>query len=123
MVLAGLVLSVSGGPALAQNDDFEREPINYSKTTPDNALSRLQQRLDSGKTVPVYEDQMGYLRWLLRELQVPESSQMLVFSKTSVQRQRIAPKTPRAIYSGSRLGCTQPGMSKPAEDVLGRDLS
>jgi hypothetical protein len=35
---------------------------------------------------------------LLRHLQVPESSQVLVFSKTSLQRDRISPKTPRAIY-------------------------
>jgi Protein of unknown function (DUF3072) len=26
-------------------------------------------------------------------------------------------------YSGSRLGCTQAGMSKPTEDVLGGDLT
>jgi hypothetical protein len=31
-------------------------------------------------------------------LDVPESSQVLVFSKTSLQRERISPKTPRAIY-------------------------
>ena len=29
---------------------------------------------------------------------MPESSQVLVFSKTSLQRERISPKTPRAIY-------------------------
>ncbi len=31
-------------------------------------------------------------------LDIPESSQVLVFSKTSLQRSRITPKTPRAIY-------------------------
>jgi hypothetical protein len=35
---------------------------------------------------------------LLKELNVPVSSQVLVFSKTSLQRERICPKTPRAIY-------------------------
>jgi len=34
----------------------------------------------------------------LRELNVPESSQVLVFSKTSLQRGRISPQMPRAIY-------------------------
>ena len=29
---------------------------------------------------------------------MPESSQVLVFSKTSLQRERISPRTPRAIY-------------------------
>ena len=35
---------------------------------------------------------------MLDALKVPKSSQMLVFSKTSFQRERIAPKTPRAIF-------------------------
>ena len=40
----------------------------------------------------------GYLRSLLKGLEVPESSQVLVFSKTSFQRERISPETPRALY-------------------------
>ncbi len=98
VVLAGVVGLTSAGTALAQGDDLEREPINYSKTTPDNRISRLQQQMDSGRVHLVHEGQLSYLRSLLKELQVPESSQMLVFSKTSLQRQRIGPKTPRAIY-------------------------
>jgi hypothetical protein len=35
---------------------------------------------------------------LLNELKVPSSSQTLVFSKTSLQRHRIEPRSPRAIY-------------------------
>jgi hypothetical protein len=38
------------------------------------------------------------LKALLRELRVPPSSQVLVFSKTSFQPARISPRTPRAIY-------------------------
>jgi hypothetical protein len=41
---------------------------------------------------------LGYLRSLLQELRVPETSQLLVFSKTSCQRERISPKSPRAVY-------------------------
>src|SRR5262249_17827271 len=64
----------------------------------DNAVTRLQQRLQSGEVRLNFDDDHGYLRSVLRALDVPESSQMLVFSKTSLQRQRIAPKTPRAVY-------------------------
>jgi hypothetical protein len=78
--------------------DLERPPINYEKSTPNNAVSRLQQRLDDGKAALAYDDDFGYLPALLRELNVPKSSQMFVFSKTSLQRQRIGPKTPRAVY-------------------------
>jgi hypothetical protein len=79
-------------------DDFDREPIRYSASNPNNIVSRLEERLQTGKARLTYEEHFGYLRSLLRELNVPQSSQMLVFSKTSFQRNRIAPKTPRALY-------------------------
>jgi hypothetical protein len=84
-------------PALG-SDDFERDPIAYSRTSPDNCVTRLQERIDAGLSRPVFEKDRGYARWLLGELHVPQSSQVLVFSKTSLQRNRIAPKTPRALY-------------------------
>jgi hypothetical protein len=92
-------LLVLGGLGTAA-DEFEREPIRYSSAAPGNRVSRLQERLDSGKAKLTYDKQTGYLRSLLAELDVPVSSQMLVFSKTSLQRQRIAPSTPRAVYFG-----------------------
>jgi hypothetical protein len=81
-----------------QADEFERAPIRYSKTEPDNRVSLLQQRLDDGTTKLEYEDHFGYLRSVLKELDVPLSSQTLVFSKTSLQSRRIWPQRPRAIY-------------------------
>ncbi len=80
--------------------DLDREPINYSTADPHNVVERLQERLHDGQAQLTYEEGTGYLRSLLRELKVPLSSQMLVFSKTSLQRQRINPRTPRAIYFG-----------------------
>ncbi len=82
----------------ARGADLDREPILYSSAPDDNAVSRLQKRLNSGETKLTYEENFGYLRSLLRELRVSESSQVLVFSKTSLQRNRIGPKTPRALY-------------------------
>lgn len=83
---------------LYAQDDFDRAPIAYSQTAPDNAISRLQQRLQLREARLQYEEPWGYLRSLLQELDVPVSSQTLVFSKTSLQRSRIAPRTPRALY-------------------------
>ncbi|MDB5386137.1 MAG: hypothetical protein JWM11_1783 [Planctomycetaceae bacterium] len=79
-------------------DDFDREPINYATSQPDNHVSRLQQRMDQGTAKLKYAGAGGYLQSVLEELQVPVKSQTLVFSKTSLQRQRIAPMTPRALY-------------------------
>jgi hypothetical protein len=80
--------------------DLDREPINYASAQPHNAVERLQERLDDGRAKLNFEEGTGYLPSLLRELNVPLSSQMLVFSKTSLQRQRINPRTPRGIYFG-----------------------
>jgi hypothetical protein len=78
--------------------DIEQQPIRYSEAVVDNPVTRLQRRIDSGAFRLPYEENFGYLRSVLRALSVPDSSQMLVFSKTSLQRDRIGPRTPRAIY-------------------------
>ncbi len=79
-------------------DDFDRPPIEYSTSTPDNRVSQLQASLDRGERTLEFGQKHGYLPALLKALDVPISSQMLVFSKTSLQRSRIAPRTPRAVY-------------------------
>jgi len=61
-------------------------------------IAELQQRITGGHTKLEYEKEHGYLISLLKALKVPVSSQTLVFSKTSLQSERISPKTPRAIY-------------------------
>jgi len=78
--------------------EFEQPPIRYSQSQPENRVSRLIERVSAGEVQLKYEERLGYLRSLLAEFDVPVSSQMLVFSKTSLQRQRIAPRTPRALY-------------------------
>jgi hypothetical protein len=92
--------ALAAAPRPARADDIDRDPINYSTSPADNAATRLQQRLDAGKARLTFDKRQGYLRSLLRELGVPESSQVLVFSKTSLQRQRIGPQAPRALYFG-----------------------
>ncbi|MFO0808793.1 MAG: hypothetical protein U0746_09240 [Gemmataceae bacterium] len=84
--------------AAARGDDFDRPPIDYSNATPVNRVERLRSRLKSGEVQLAFEEHFGYLRSILRELGVPESSQSLVFSKTSLQRHRIAPRMPRSLY-------------------------
>lgn len=58
----------------------------------------LQQRINKGDVRLDFEPERGYLRSLLNHLKVPVSSQTLVFSKTSLQSDRITPSTPRALY-------------------------
>src|SRR5262245_35099602 len=92
-----LVISTTAWQA-SRADDYEREPIQYSRATSDNRVSRLQARLDGGTAKLTFDAARGYLPSVLKELQVSPQTQSLVFSKTSLQRQRISPRTPRAIY-------------------------
>ena len=97
LLLAATVFAVQTSTCAAI-DEFEQPPINYTRSTPNNSVSLLQAQLASGKLKLDYDPQDGYLRALLKALDVPVESQMLVFSKTSMQRRRISPQTPRAIY-------------------------
>ena len=76
---------------------FESEPIKYLTAPVEDAVARLQAKLDQGEVALKYGKQ-GYLADVLRELGISPSSQMLVFSKTSFQRSKISRRTPRAVY-------------------------
>lgn len=99
MMLAMFVWLFAGTPChVAGQFDFEQLPIDYHRSKSDDSLMELQSRLQSNEILSDYDSQKGYLPWLLRELDISESSQVLVFSKTSAQVQRISPSVPRAIY-------------------------
>ncbi|WP_203329065.1 hypothetical protein [Candidatus Laterigemmans baculatus] len=78
--------------------EFERAPINYGKGRTTDPVADLQGKIDSGEVRLEYDAEHGYLPSLLRALDVPASSQVLVHSKTSFQLRRISPKHPRALY-------------------------
>lgn len=99
--LAGWVAVAIATATRASAQSFHtRAPNDYSRTADDNVVTRLNQRLAKGEAELDLEQgsPRGRLRALLRELRVPESSQTLVFSKTSLQRHRISIKNPRALY-------------------------
>ncbi|MEO6186167.1 MAG: hypothetical protein ABIP38_14815 [Steroidobacteraceae bacterium] len=107
-LLLGMLLTL-GGPALAWADtdrlqvsasryDQEYPFVQYSGPARANRIWRLQQKLDSGEVRLQWEPRWGYLRSLLRALEIDISSQTLVFSKTSLQIAHIGESTPRAIY-------------------------
>lgn len=97
LLLSVLLLS-AGVPNVRADLPYEQEPINYSKTAPNDPVARLQKALDAGSIKLDYDEHFGYLPAVLKQLNVPVSSQSLVFSKTSFQRSRISPRTPRGVY-------------------------
>lgn len=105
ILLRFLAAMVVGACLLTQNSlgqfisvDLESEPLQYSKTRPSNRISKLVEALANGSISWKYEDKKEYLVALLEHLNISESSQVLVFSKTSMQVQHISPRNPRAIY-------------------------
>lgn len=71
--------------------ELNHEAIQYSKTAPKDAVTALNKPLE-------WDEQFGYLPAVLKALQVPVESQILVFSKTSFQASRITADHPRALY-------------------------
>ena len=96
--ILALMCGLSLARAAAGQDEYDQPPISYSATAPRDPAARLAQLLDSGKLQFKHDAGTGYLRALLEHLRIPRSSQSLVFSKTSLQRQLISPQTPRALY-------------------------
>ena len=108
-IAVGLVMWVAGNSlVLAQSDsnrlsidldiNIEKAPFQYSETEDDNRVSRLIEKVHSKEIKLEYSREYGYLRSLLQALEIPESSQALVFSKTSLQVRYISRRDPRAIY-------------------------
>ena len=69
----------------------------YLTATVDDPVARLQKKLDAGSAKLIWSE-YGYLKSVLKELGISPRTQTLVFSKTSLQRERISPRTPRALY-------------------------
>lgn len=79
--------------------DTEYPSIRYAQTRPTDRVAQLAARLAKGEARLTFDAAgRGWLDSLLAALEIDESSQVLVFSRTSLQSRRIHPSTPRAIY-------------------------
>lgn len=92
ILMFGASLSVLAYGAIYQPAKPVRDPI-----------ATLMADIKAGKTELKYEPKHGYLKDLLAKLDIPWSSQMLVFSKTSMQGTHISPRKPRAIYFNDQV--------------------
>jgi hypothetical protein len=77
---------------------YSDAPIYYRSDDLSDPVIKLQQQIEQGKANLVYEQDHGYLKSVLKLLDIPVSSQTLVFSKTSFQYPKISPAHPRALY-------------------------
>lgn len=77
---------------------LDHPAIRYSQPAND-PVARLEKRMENGQVkLDFAPNGWGYLPSVLQQLGINIDSQVLVFSKTSIQLNRISPRTPRAIY-------------------------
>lgn len=96
--LAMLAMLYVALPVMAQHVSYERPPIDYLNTEVHDPVAELARKVESGEVQLKHDEQYGYLTAVLEALDVPISSQTLVFSKTSLQLHRISPRRPRSLY-------------------------
>jgi len=77
---------------------LDHPAIRYAQQAGD-PVARLEKRMESGQAkLDFAANGSGYLASVLHEFGINTDSQVLVFSKTSIQLSHISPRTPRAIY-------------------------
>jgi len=79
---------------------------------PTNVVEALETRLENGEIKLSYApDGHGYLKSVLEALKISPQSQVLPFTRSSLQFDRISPATPRAVYFNDdvAVGAVHPG--------------
>jgi len=86
------------GSARAATDIWDMPPLRYSDTAATDPLAVLAAGAPHGKVPTDARTPLERLRFVLKLLDVPEESQVLVFSKTSKQITLIHPGNPRCLF-------------------------
>ena len=103
LVVAGAAAALSAQHAGAFRGSIDDPAIAYSAAALDNAIVDVNRKLQDGAVQFGFDARSGFLQSALDALQLPLDSQLLVFSRGSLQGRRIGEKNPRAIYFNDRL--------------------
>ncbi len=100
--LPGILLAAS---ACAEQSykDFDEPPHNYHTAPLKDRFTKLRADLESGRIPLDHSGEKAFVISLLKALDIPATSQMLVFSTTSLQLRFITPRNPRAIFFNDGL--------------------
>lgn len=103
LVAAAALYVVNVGAAITQRagafgESLNHPAIQYSVSEANTVVDDLNRTLADGSARLTFDPQSGYLRSVLDLLKVPVESQVMVYSPTSMQAERINPQNPRAIY-------------------------
>lgn len=118
--LGGLLILATLPAVGEENLPIGQSPVDYFSPATEDRVAELIRRKDRGEAHVPFDEATGYLRGLLDALDVPVESQLLVFSKGSVQQRLISPATPRAIYFNTEVSVAWiPGA--PQLEVMAQD--
>jgi hypothetical protein len=77
--------------------------IRYSTAALNNPVDDINKKLQDGSVQLTFDGRSGFLRSALDALQLPVDSQLLVFSRASLQGRRIGEQNPRALFFNERV--------------------
>ena len=114
-----LAVALGVGVVSAQSSTIwisrDHPAIQYSTRPADDAIVKLNESLEKGGVTLAFEaPPRGYLASVLKALDIPVSSQTLVFSENSLQRDHISKATPRAVYFNDTVAV---GWAKGADTI------
>ena len=76
----------------------EHPVIGYASRTTRDRVATLMSAVAAGRATLTHREPGGYLLALLDALEISPDSQLLVHSKTGIQRAQTSPENPRALY-------------------------
>ncbi len=80
------------------NAALDHPAIQYDTRPANDPVAALNRNIQEGKVQLRFEGPSGYLRSVLDALRIPVESQLVVFSKTSLQAPIITPTNPRSLF-------------------------
>jgi hypothetical protein len=102
-VLSGFSASIAAQRAGAFRGSTEDPAIKYSSAPLNNAVVEVNRKIQDGTVRLSLEGRSGFLRSALDALQIPVDSQLLVFSRASLQGKLINDRNPRALFFNDRV--------------------
>ena len=102
-VLGGIWAPIDAQRAGAFMGSSDDPAIRYSTAPLNNAVVEVNKKLQDGTTQLTFEGRSGFLRSALEALQIPVDSQLLVFSRASLQGRQINEQNPRALFFNDRV--------------------
>jgi hypothetical protein len=95
---AAALCGAFAAPAQPSYRAIDQPPHDYWNRPLQDPFTRFKNAVEAGKVTFDHSGEKAFLISVLKALNIPASSQMLVFSTTSLQLRFIKPSNPRALY-------------------------